>query len=48
VQADGGWRWVEGDWRRGKEGKRHRHDDDDDQGNGYYHCPPGQAKKGRC
>jgi len=38
VQADGGWRWIDGDWRRG--GAHGKHDG--------YHCPPGQAKKGRC
>jgi len=43
VQADGGWRWVEGDWRRGG-----KHDKHDDKHEGGYHCPPGQAKKGRC
>lgn len=48
VQASGGWRWVDDQWKPGKppkEGKHgHGHDQDDD----GYHCPPGQAKKGRC
>ena len=42
VAADGGWRWNEGGWKQ-KGGKHTRHDDGP-QG----HCPPGQAKKGRC
>ncbi len=57
VRADGGWRWVEPDWRPSKKHKaRHRDRDDrherdgrqDDHRNDGYHCPPGQAKKGRC
>jgi hypothetical protein len=51
VAMNGGYRWVEGDWRRhGGKQERHDHHDhgkhghDDDHG----HCPPGQAKKGRC
>ncbi len=40
IQAEGGWRWVEGDWRRAE--RPHQ----DHPGGG--HCPPGQAKKGRC
>ena len=52
VQAEGGWRWVEGDWKPHKKHKKRKHDDwderDDDRGRGDYHCPPGQAKKGRC
>jgi len=47
VQADGGWRWMEGDWRRA-EPPRHADRDDHPGGGGGYHCPPGQAKKGRC
>lgn len=49
VRADGGWRWVEGDWKRKAKAKHkaeHRGHDDDRHGGG--HCPPGQAKKGRC
>lgn len=56
VQANGGWRWSEGDWRRSERREERRDDhhhkkghgrgDRDDHGNG--HCPPGQAKKGRC
>lgn len=54
VRVNDGWRWREGDWRRAerraerredwrREERRHgRHDD------GHGHCPPGQAKKGRC
>ncbi|BDT68674.1 hypothetical protein os1_28600 [Comamonadaceae bacterium OS-1] len=50
IRADGGWRWVDGSWRQA-ERREERHDDrhdrdDDHRGNG--HCPPGQAKKGRC
>ncbi|WPH15233.1 hypothetical protein [Variovorax paradoxus] len=47
VQADGGWRWMEGNWRRAEP---HRHADRDEHsgGGGGHHCPPGQAKKGRC
>lgn len=53
VRADGGWRWAEPNWRRAE--RRDRDDDDrhghrghDDGHHGGYHCPPGQAKKGRC
>ncbi|MBT2324243.1 YXWGXW repeat-containing protein [Variovorax paradoxus] len=55
VRADGGWRWAEPNWKR--KAKHRGHDDDryeshgrhDDHGHGGgYHCPPGQAKKGRC
>ncbi|MDB5732362.1 MAG: hypothetical protein JWQ03_2257 [Variovorax sp.] len=56
VRAEGGWRWLEGDWRRARKAK-HREperydndperDEDHDRGHGG-HCPPGQAKKGRC
>ena len=54
VQADGGWRWAEGDWRRAErrhgrdDERRHGHDRDREHGPDGYHCPPGQAKKGRC
>lgn len=58
VRADGGWRWREGDWRRAErrerrhERDRHerhgKHDRHDDDRHGGDHCPPGQAKKGRC
>ena len=54
VRADGGWRWVEPNWKVSKHKKdKHRghddhHDRDDDHDHGGYHCPPGQAKKGRC
>ena len=52
VQAGGGWRWVDDQWKPGKrkhdkhdrhEGHESHHDHD-----GGGHCPPGQAKKGRC
>ena len=48
VQADGGWRWVEPSWKasRHAEGRHHGHHEDWD--DDHYHCPPGQAKKGRC
>lgn len=50
VRADGGWRWRDGSWQQAKN-KKHRDDNDyhkdKDKGDGY-HCPPGQAKKGRC
>ena len=53
VRADGGWRWREGDWRRAERREARRDDryhdrghEDDHRGGG--HCPPGQAKKGRC
>ena len=49
VQASGGWRWVDDQWKPGKQKNgKHSHHDHDDQGDGGYHCPPGQAKKGRC
>jgi len=48
VQADGGWRWVEPQWKPGRNKHEGRYDDDDDRGHGGGHCPPGQAKKGRC
>jgi len=44
VQADGGWRWREGDWRRAEQP---HHAEREGHGGGG-HCPPGQAKKGRC
>lgn len=47
VQADGGWRWMEGNWRRA-ERPRHADHGGDHGGGGHQHCPPGQAKKGRC
>jgi hypothetical protein len=51
VPVSGGYRWIEGDWKR--HGKKHDHHHDhydhyDDHGPGPGHCPPGQAKKGRC
>ena len=51
IQADGGWRWVEPNWKRGGGKHRdhdHHHDRGHDDHHGGYHCPPGQAKKGRC
>lgn len=56
VRVDDGWRWREGDWRRAerraerreerrREERRH---DRHGHGHGHDHCPPGQAKKGRC
>lgn len=54
VRADGGWRWREGNWRRAERREARRHDrdhdryDHDDDHRGGGHCPPGQAKKGRC
>ena len=57
VQADGGWRWNDGGWRHsdGRPEHRDRWDDRDHrQARGHRdepgpgHCPPGQAKKGRC
>lgn len=60
VRVEGGWRWVEPGWRPARYGQpgkhrghgdedrhEHRHDDGDHDRDGY-HCPPGQAKKGRC
>lgn len=55
VAGDGGWRWSEDQWRR----REQRHDRSEEYGDrreqrheeqhrGEYHCPPGQAKKGRC
>ncbi|MBO9647305.1 MAG: YXWGXW repeat-containing protein [Variovorax sp.] len=50
VRAEGGWRWVEPEWKAAKykEPKGHRHDHHHDYDDDHYHCPPGQAKKGRC
>ena len=59
VQADGGWRWREDNWRRAERRERRhdrhdrddrhdRRDHDDRRHGGGYHCPPGQAKKGNC
>ncbi|QNK67159.1 YXWGXW repeat-containing protein [Variovorax sp. PAMC26660] len=53
VRDDGGWRWREGNWRRAERRERREHDrydDHDGDGDrpGGHHCPPGQAKKGRC
>jgi len=55
VRADGGWRWVEPNWRPVKYKKWDQDEDHDRHGHGRdrddddnYHCPPGQAKKGRC
>lgn len=52
VQAGGGWRWVDDQWKPGKPPKHDKHDRHDkhghDHGDDGYHCPPGQAKKGRC
>ena len=45
VQADGGWRWMEGNWRRAEQP---HHAEREGHGGGGHHCPPGQAKKGRC
>ncbi|AEK61902.1 putative signal peptide protein [Collimonas fungivorans Ter331] len=52
-QGNNGWELNRGGWRRGDDRRDDRHDDrrgDDwrDDGNGRYHCPPGQAKKGNC
>jgi hypothetical protein len=54
VAGDGGWRWSEDQWRRRPDGRRGREEGDerrswdDEQRGGGNHCPPGQAKKGRC
>ena len=53
VRDDGGWRWREGNWRRAERRERREHDrydnhDRDGDRPGGFHCPPGQAKKGRC
>ena len=57
VRADGGWRWVEPNWKpvKYKKDRDHgHHDHEHDRGHDHdryddaYHCPPGQAKKGRC
>lgn len=52
VRVDDGWRWREGNWRRAerREERREerRHADRHDERHGHGHCPPGQAKKGRC
>lgn len=53
VPADGGWRWSDEKWsKKTKRVKAYQHDQrysnhDRDEGGGG-HCPPGQAKKGRC
>ncbi|MBO9514331.1 MAG: YXWGXW repeat-containing protein [Variovorax sp.] len=48
VRAEGGWRWVEPDWKPAKY-KKDKHHGHHDRGDDYHdHCPPGQAKKGRC
>ena len=47
VQADGGWRWMEGNWRRAEQ-QPHHAEREGHGGGGGGHCPPGQAKKGRC
>jgi len=53
MRADGGWHWVDDQWRQ----REHRGDRDDvsrhdgrheNDHHGGVHCPPGQAKKGRC
>lgn len=43
----GEWRLYRGGWREDVRHRHHDRDDDDDDGRGW-HCPPGQAKKGRC
>ena len=57
VRADGGWRWAEPDWKPSRKHKHKHHDHDDDRHDRHHgqnvdhggsHCPPGQAKKGRC
>ena len=49
VQANGGWRWVDDQWKPGKPPKHDKHDKHDNHGHDDgTHCPPGQAKKGRC
>lgn len=48
VQVNGGWRWVEPNWKHAGKHKHKGHDHGDDDHHGGYHCPPGQAKKGRC
>jgi hypothetical protein len=51
VQAGGGWRWVDDQWKPGKrkhDQHGHDHDHGGGGGGGGEHCPPGQAKKGRC
>jgi hypothetical protein len=54
VVGDGGWRWSEDQWHRRPEGRRGRNEDnrheseDDERHDDARHCPPGQAKKGRC
>lgn len=43
-RVDGEWRLYRGGWHEDEHHHRkHHHDDDRD-----WHCPPGQAKKGRC
>ena len=53
VAADGGWRWSEDQWRRRPGGHREhgggdRYEESGERHGDGYHCPPGQAKKGRC
>lgn len=53
VPADGGWRWSDEKWSKKSQHARARHFEDKRskhgrQGMGSDHCPPGQAKKGRC
>ena len=54
VTGDGGWRWAEDQWRRRPDAhRRHKEGDrqeseDDERHDDARHCPPGQAKKGRC
>jgi hypothetical protein len=45
----GEWRLYRGGWREDEHYRgRHRHHDRDDDDDHGWHCPPGQAKKGRC
>jgi hypothetical protein len=56
MPADGGWRWSEETWRPKSKQRRDRQDEREDRSRNEhriddsdrYHCPPGQAKKGRC
>lgn len=53
VAADGGWRWSDETWTNKKQHKQARKHDGGDRrfdryNTGDQHCPPGQAKKGRC
>lgn len=41
-RVDGEWRLYRGGWHKEEHWRRHDHGRDD------WHCPPGQAKKGRC